>query len=608
MKKATDLSRRSFIKGTAAGLGGAICLAGCGAMDSGQDGSAALGKGGAKGGKGAPAPVILISLDSLHPAYLELNRRGFAGGKPGDWLMPNVQAFLSRGTNFVHSRTALPSATDPNHLNVVSGTDSSQTGIIGVAAQPYQWKANGEADVLEPHLAWARDDQGRRVRTLFQLWQDAHPQSGTAFISGKGWVAEMYRYSKKHHFDPGLTTVVSGDTHPDYVPDVWSYNFYDPPTDKDAACDPESAVQKAFIKGVYLKDQDALEHFPSDRWVTEATLRVLKNEQPGLSLVLLAQVDDTHHAMGAAWDLSEFVKRDKPYTPPKGCQDPGDPNWQLVSKRNAHVLRAPILDAVRDADVQFGRLMAGIRALPAYRDATVVLYSDHSHVTHLLQKDYSPKDHWGKDTDPVRILRHRGLLSRKEADQVGFSALTGSSLGVLYWHPNKPNRAKAIAASKQALLAHRAKNPATGKWECPWDVLDHADVKAGVPGVAAPGELWHDYFGPGGKRPIWPDLCLFARNGWQLVVYAGLLGNLGVDLPEKTPPLTPMLGGHGAPDTQPIVMAMQGPGVAKGRRLLDPGYKRDFRIGDLGVTLAARCGLTFPHTTVGRDRSKLIKG
>ena len=80
---------------------------------------------------GSKAPrVIFISVDSLDPRYLYLDSRGQAGGRDGDWLMPQVREFLEGGVWLEHARCHMPALTDPNHLN--SGGDfSSRRGDSG---------------------------------------------------------------------------------------------------------------------------------------------------------------------------------------------------------------------------------------------------------------------------------------------------------------------------------------------------------------------------------------------------------------------------------------------------------------------------------------------
>ena len=596
---------RNLINATLAAAVGLAALS-CGNDLTGQ-GEHGLGTGGGQPQPTpGPDPVLFVAIDSLHPGYLKLDRNGDAGGHKGNWLMPNVHRYLAGATRFGDARSYMPSATDMNHLNAIAGTHSGETGIIGVSTQLHTWSKTREPQWESPHLAWATDGKGRKVETLFQLWAKKHPGSKTAFISGKGWVSDMYRKSDDWSYDPGLSLVVQGNDHPGYVPDPLKYkqSFYDPPGDADAKCDPESAMQMAFDDGIYKRDDDALEHFPADRWVVDATLAVLKKDRPGLALVLLAQMDDAQHALGAAWDPTEFVKRATPYKPPQGC--PNKAAWQLVSKHNSLVYREAVLDTVRDIDTQFGRLMDGIRKLPAYRDATIVFYSDHSQITHLLQQ---PKDRNTASTDPMKVLRRAGVITKTEANWRGFGVMSASSMGAIYWHPKKLNRAAVISQAKAVLLKHTITNPNTGIKQCPWHVLDREAMRLGYPGVSTKGELYHEYYATadGSKKPVWPDLVLVMKNNWQITVYDGMLGNLGVEIPFPLPPLTVFLGGHGAHDTLPIVMAMSGPGIARGKVIDDPKHVRDFRIADLGVTVARRAGLVFPHTTVGRDRRLLLK-
>ena len=616
--ESAELTRREFVVGAAAACG-AVALS-CSDDDTGQDsGVADSGPKDGPGGEGkagdantkGPSPLVIIAIDALHPGYLDLDANGLKGGKDGNWLMPNLQKFFKEGGRISDARDHLPAATDPNHLNAVAGTNTGQTGVNFVGTLPTGWKSDKKIELSTPHLSMARDGKGRQVKTLMELWGKKWPKSKTAFVSGKGWIADEYDKDKKTGYDPGIDIIVQGGKEPAGVPKATAYkhSFYDPPGDKDAKCDPESAMAKAFDDGIYKKDDKALNHFPPDKWVVDATLKVLEKDGPGLTWVLMAQVDDAQHALGCAWDPDEFEKRSPPYVPPVGCKNPADPQWQYVSKRNRHVFRAPVLDTIRDADEQFGRLIAGIKKLPAYKDATVAVYSDHGHVTFLLQKDWKPSDKFGKSTDAVGILSKEGLLTKDEQEWKGFSAVTGCSGGMLLWHPDKKDRAKVVVQAKTALLAHKATNPETGKEECPWWVLDLKDMKDGLTGVADKGELYHDYFAAGGKKEIiWPDLFLLAKNGWQLTIYDGVLGNIGVDIPVPLPPVTVFLGGHGSTDTMGIVLGMTGPGIAKGKVIKDPGYKQNYRLADMPVTLAARAGLTFPHTTVGQDRSTELKG
>jgi arylsulfatase A-like enzyme len=260
--------------------------------------------------------------------------------------------------------------------------------------------------------------------------------------------------------------------------------------------------------------------------------------------------------------------------------------------------REPILDAVRDVDNEFARLLEGLRQMDRYRDATIVLYSDHGHINHLLQEDF------GGSTDMVEILYREGLLTEEEKKGIGFSALGVSSVGGIWRKGDTLAERQAWAlGAREALLRHEIVNPQTGERECPWFVGTHEDMMQGMPGYAEPGELWHAYYGPRNDPDtmLWPDLVLGAKNGWQIPIYGGVLANIGILLPEWFPPFTLFLGGHGAIDTLPIVMAVRGSNVAKGKVVSDPTYAKNHRVSDLAVTIAQMYDLNLRTTIVGQD-------
>jgi hypothetical protein len=163
------------------------------------------------------------------------------------------------------------------------------------------------------------------------------------------------------------------------------------------------------------------------------------------------------------------------------------------------------------------------------------------------------------------------------------------------------------------LLRHRVKNPITGGWECPWDVLTMTEMEKGLPGVSEPGELYHPHFARNNQPGTlhWPDLMLVAKNNWQLPAVMGLLTNVGVKIPgfiaNRMAPWRALIGGHGSTDTQKIVMAIAGPEAAKGKVVSDPDFKANYRLADLAVTLADILGLELRSSTIGQNRSREIK-
>lgn len=593
-----QISRRSFLQKVPAFLS-SLALMNISLKDS----LAAIlsGQNGTDRGK-----LIFIAIDALHPKYFELDAKGMPGGSEGNWLMPNIHSFLKKSLWYRNAKAYLPAATDMNHLNALAGTSSAQTGIIGVWAQPTGWDENGEAIVTRTSMSFAKDEKGRPVDTLFQAWKRRWPNSKTMFITGKEWVGEMFLGNE--NISSGIDILVTGPNHPDYLQSPQKESFTDPNTDKDPACDPESKRLGFFGKSMGASDimtrlysgQGSLltwqmeyfaNHFPHDRWIVDSTLEIFKREKPDMAYILLAQCDDAGHAIGSAWDTSEFINCAPPYEPPKGCEN--KPEYQLVSSRNKLLFKEAILDVIRDVDIQFGRLIAGLKDQGVLDKSIIILLSDHSTVNHLYSEDFSSTDCVGL-LEKAGIIRNTGNWEKKE-----MYAFSVSSYGVLYWRTNKENVAKA----KEVLLAHRTLNPQTGNNECPWWVLDRSDMKNGVNGVCLAGELYHTYYVDVDKEKtlIWPDLIILAKNGWQIPVYNGQVPNVGIKAPKWSPPWRVYNGGHGSVDTLSIVAAISIPGGKKGTN------DTPVRIADLGVTAASLFGLKLKSTTIGKDLSRTLR-
>jgi predicted AlkP superfamily pyrophosphatase or phosphodiesterase len=588
MPETRTITRRSFLK-TLASISGAAWL-GLGGLGARTILAQITGSAPGKTGRAAPRKLIFVAIDGLHPKYLDLNAKGFAGGKPGDWLLPHLRAFFEASLWYPNAQCYLPAATDMNHLNALAGTSSAQTGVIGVWGQPTGWNSAGRAIISHSDLAVTRDDQGRQVDTLFHAFKRKRPEAKTLLISGKEWVAEMFRSQR------AVDLLVTGSRRPGYLPAPVKTSFAKPPSDADAQCQPESGrlypTLKEFSLGnaltrLYTGQRSLLtlqmeklpERFPHDQWIVESTLAILDREDPDLAYILLAECDDGGHILGSAWDPSEFAPAKPRFTPPPGCRDVDE--YQLVSARNPLLYREPILANVRDVDAQFGRLIDGLSRRGLLDRSCVIVLSDHSSLNHLATDDFS-------STDAVGLLKKAGLIQR---DNV--FAFSVSSYGALYWRDRK----ETVPEAKKLLLEHAARNPQTGADECPWLVLDREEMRAGVPGVCLPGELWHEHFvGRDAERSmIWPDLFLLGRNGWQIPVYNGLVPNVGVTVPSWTPPFRVYNGGHGALDTMPILAAIHLPGGQAGVRVAP------IRIGDLGATAARLFDLELRSTVIGKN-------
>jgi hypothetical protein len=591
LKKKMKFGRRSFLKKVTSFLGG-MTLMNWGIFPFLSAASSS----------GKREKLIFIAIDALNPKYFDLDAKGMPGGSDGNWLMPNIRAFLKKSLWYKNAKAFLPAATDMNHLNALAGTSSAQTGIISVWAQPTGWDESGEAVIQHTSMSFAKDDKGRPVDTLFNAWKRRWPDSKTMFISGKEWVGDMFRQKGA---GSGVDILVTGPNHPEYLTPPQRESLADPHTDLDAACDPESTHLGFFGRSMRPSDvmtrlyagQGSLltlqmehfaNHFPHDSWIVDSTLEIFRREKPDMAYILLAQCDDGGHCIGNAGDPFEFIPINPPYEPPEGCEN--KPEYQLVSSRNKLLFKEAIMDVIRDVDIQFGRLVKGLEKQGVLGDAKVILLSDHSAVNHLYTDDFS-------STDCVGLLEKAGIVEKKsilkKKDMYAFSV---SGYGVLYWRESK----EKVPRAKAVLMAHRALNPQTNKMECPWWVLDRSDMKSGLGGVCLPGELYHTYYVDTDKERtlIWPDLIILAKNGWQIPVYNGHIPNVGIKAPTWAPPWRVYNGGHGSVDTLPIVAAISVPAGRTGIQ------NKPIRIADLGVTAASLCGLKLNSTTIGKDLSK----
>ena len=152
-----QIGRRSFLKNVTAYLGG-ITLMNWGLFPFKNAVASILG-----GNKdNNQEKLIFIAIDALHPKYFELDAKGMPGGSEGNWLMPNIHAFLKKSLWYRNAKAYLPAATDMNHLNALAGTSSAQTGIISVWAQPTGWDKDGDAIISRTSMSFARDDKAGR--------------------------------------------------------------------------------------------------------------------------------------------------------------------------------------------------------------------------------------------------------------------------------------------------------------------------------------------------------------------------------------------------------------------------------------------------------------
>ena len=510
--------------------------------------------------------IIMIAIDSLNPDYIKMNADASGPGGPGDWLMPRVRQFVKGAAHWPGAKAAFPQATDSNHLNILAATDTGLTGVIGVYKQPYRWKP-AEIHVGRIHLAKARYPDGSQVKTLFDLAEQATGgQARTAFLGNKNWVPE--EYGPASHTPSTVDIFVNGVHHPSYVPAPVHVSYHDDPaTDPDAACDPESIFQTLVLN--YKAKKKPADH-PRDTWITEATIKVMEQENPDMTYVLLGDLDHAQHSLGALNNPAEWIQGPLPQLP-LGCAQ--KPRYRLVSKRNPRLYKEPILDLVRAVDHNFGRLMDRLAAGGFLTNARVILVSDHNMINYLYRKDIEAL------TDVTKKLQDAGLAPKKSFYNYG-----AGSMGLLYWRPEyQQQHPSVVLDAKNELLdpKHLAYNHELGRWELPWAIMDRYDMEHGRADLGiGPKELYNPHFV---KNGVWPDLAVVMLNGWQ--VPSGSF-NLGEDTE-----FTLFNAGHGGPDTAAVMVAIKGFGFPAGATCSGP-----VRLADVGMTVAKSLGWAFPYS------------
>ena len=500
--------------------------------------------------------ILFVSIDSLHPDYLKLDSHGTGPGKPGDWLMPNLHRILEQGTFYPNHEVHIITATDMNHFNFLAGTMTGTSGIPFVGGTFF-----GFDEKKRPVFGYAPLDlnfygpEGRRVRTLYNAAKDHNPNAWNCFISGKNWVPDMMRAPEQQ-----IDLHVNGEDVPGYIAKM------EPATPKGAALlgrllaagllgtrphrgypmgnparleepqDPRSNRSLARLMGAMPN------HFPSDQWVMDASLRIIENEDPDVMYILLAAVDDAGHAFGSAFDLEEWDE--------KGSEDMAD----HVSCYNLEASRQGILNVVREADRQLGRLVETLAERGTLDSTTLIVESDHSMITYYKE-----------GLDMRRQLEKHCPCSPK--DDYFFGA--GGSNGSVYLRRNDPDVLNSV---EQALEAWRVTNPKTGKSECPVYVFNREEMRSGTDRTGEspdmlPGEYFSEYFIEHRKdgEQWWPDLLVLTKPHYEFKVQNFGLGNVGMkktgfDLPEYGY----FTGGHGSFATRPALLVMRGPGIPGG--------------------------------------------
>jgi len=134
-----------------------------------------------------------------------------AGGSEGNWLMPNIHAFLKKSLWYKNAGLICPRLRTwiiwtrwREHL--------PRRPALSACGATHRMDWKREAIIKRNSMSFARDDKGRPVDTLFNAWKRRWPNSKTMLITGKEWWWDV-RGKERLSVD----ILVTGPNHPDYL-------------------------------------------------------------------------------------------------------------------------------------------------------------------------------------------------------------------------------------------------------------------------------------------------------------------------------------------------------------------------------------------------------
>ncbi len=546
--------------------------------------------------------VYFWAVDSMDPEYLELDRAGTGKGSDGDWLLPNIRKFMADATSYRDAKVYLPSATDMNHTNALAGT---YTGTQGVYMVGGTFKGFTEHDeVLSGNNSVANMRYGPDGAPVQRIYEVAKEQTGgnalTGFWTNKNWLAELegeravdiVGHSERWplFFEPPYRYGAAGDPEADKNPQ-------DPLSDSLQACfqshDPSAVIiptilgQFDLFYGLKLLNMPIAKVFgktpgmhSEDQYIYESFARSLAEEDPDISYVNVADLDNTGHFTGASWMLDEWNESKRGTASDENEYSP-------------YIRRDEALDIMREVDVLFGRFVETLEARGLYDNSVIVFLSDHGMENMKDQKN-------GYEVIDLReMLREEGLLRFEDYNEVG-----GTEINMIFC--DDPAKTARI---QQILEAYTIDDPELGKVH-PLTVINRQEMKDGKQfgenGRVIPGELYSEYWinNPDPNGQIWPDLFVFPLYNYQVVAHGDALKsginnvafNMGINIPDSV--LFGFPGAHGGLQTEPIPLVFKAP---SGTAAYGPGesYGGEVRIGDIAPTVYSLMGWPAPACVDG---------
>ncbi len=556
--------------------------------------------------------IYFLIIDSLDYKYLGMNRKGDGPGKEGDWLCPNIRAFMGQGSSFSEAHCGMPAATDMNHTTIMSGASTGTLGAYWVSGLYAGLDPVGDIIVARPNPDVLRyGSTGKKLPRIFDLVKDRYPSARSVVLSNKAWVSALHE--DRHAVRWGIT----GSHFPVYAPPPPRFVLGDPPSDENPK-DPRPVRALDLMVNYNPMDvlpqilhgdlelltsgfQDIGEYvgnkpgfFPDDLWIADRARQVIREEDPEVLYVNLAAVDDAGHLFGAAWDPDEW------------SQKKGFLGSRQVSKYSEQARREETLDAVREADLRVREILDEIESRGSPEDSISVFTADHSMITEGYRKQgYAA-------VDLREYLREQGIVSPKHYG----AAWSLNHYGAIF-DVRDEDTLKEI---KRQLQGMAVDDPEEGKDFHPCIVLDREGMKTGIDSdnpylpesentIALPSELYSSYYikhpAPPGEKIRWPDLLIFFRGHYQGTVPGDAMikgvNGVGQRMPVFRKTGSRWVGIHGSKGSTHVPIVFRAASVRKAHEVPSPAT-----LHDILPTLCRMLGWEIPEPAAGKARGEIL--
>ena len=549
--------------------------------------------------------IYFWSVDSMDPEYLYLDRKGTGAGSEGDWLMPNMQAFIKEASNYTNSKVYLPSATDMNHTNALAGSYTGTDGVYMVGGTYAGFTDHDE--VLSSPNSTNLMRYGADGKPIKRAYEVAKEQTGgkalTGFWSNKNWLAELEGQKT-------VNIVGHSERWPLFFEEPYKYKAAGDPASDNNPSDPLSTSARALFHSnntqavviptilgqfdLYLGTR--LLAMPiallfgrqpgmhaEDQYIADSFFRSVREQDPDVSYINIGDLDNTGHFTGASWPQNEWIKT-----------NPDDPSHD-VSRYSPYMRRDDCLDIAREADILFGQFVDLLRERGVYDNSVIVFLSDHG-----MENMKDPKSGY-QNIDLRDILRESGYLRHEDYEESG-----GTEINLIWF--KDPAKAAGI---EKALNQFTIDDPQLGTVK-PLTVIDRQQMKDGVDfgkaGKVRPGELYSEYWEshpdePGGH--LWPDLFVFPLYNYQVLAHGDVLStgvnavgiNLGINTPESVRIGLP--GAHGGLQTENQPLVFKAPAGSTDYPA-GKSYTGAVEIGDIAPSIYKIMGWPAPENVDGR--------